>query len=121
MPLQNNADGSLSTAPVHNATLVAAPRFNANSTPLKALVGGVLIGVVVGGFVSPMAGKISGHLSSNSAAPAPYVAVQATGSARSMIQDARVATSEEANSTAVPAGAEQPPLTLSNAGSETDR
>ncbi len=120
MPLQTTADAPNSAAPVSAAT-AAVTRLHSNSTPLKALVGGVLIGVVVGGFVSPMAGKISGQFSGSSEVAAPAVSVQATGSARSAIQDARVATGANTNSSAVPANAGEQQLILSTAGSEVDR
>ena len=99
----------------------AKPKAIANRTPLKALVGGVLIGVVVGGFVSPMAAKLSIPFPAAEKTSASPAQISSSAAARAVIQDARVATTAYASPVTPAPDAGQPLIKLSNAGGETGR
>jgi hypothetical protein len=97
------------------------PALGANASPMKALAGGLLVGVVLGGFVSPMAAKLSIPFSTAQTTSASPVQISSSAVARAVIQDARAATGDGANPAALSTDAGQQPVKLSNAGGETDR
>lgn len=121
MPLKINAEAPSSNASSPRPAGDAMPMACASRTPHKALVGGVLIGVVVGGFVSPMAAKISAFYPATVATYASPAQISSSATARAQIQDARAAAVDGASETAISVHAGQPAVTLSNAGGEVDR